>query len=104
MIKGIYVIYDELAKESADPFVAKNDEMAKLAFSNEIVKAKNTAKENKALFNVDRFNLKRVGTLDTETCEVSTKVTTLDDHEILPCPYCVLFGDEALSYQEDVDD
>lgn len=103
MIKGIYVIYDELAKESADPFVAKNDEMAKLAFSNEILNARDKAKENKALFDVSRFDLKRIGTLDTESCEVNLN-EQLSEDEFRSCPYCVLHGAEALPYQEDNDD
>ena len=58
MKKGLYVVFDKLAKEAGPIFEAKNDDVAVRNF-------KRMLQENKSL-QVAEFDLVRIGTFDSE--------------------------------------
>lgn len=78
MTKGIYVIYDKVALECGEPFLAKTDGVAERMFAdtvrNVIAKQKNIRLKD--------FQLRFCGNIDTETLEIepgSAVIITADD-------------------------
>lgn len=69
---SLYVIFDKVAKESGFPFDAKNDEVALRKFNGFIAQV-----EKDSPSSVDEFELRRVGSFDSESCEILDTVSSV---------------------------
>lgn len=67
MIRNVYCIYDSGAKESALPFLMKNDDVAIRSFTDTV----NRELVNVKTVKLSNYQLHYVGTYDTETMTLS---------------------------------
>jgi len=72
---NIYTIYDRLSKDAGPLFVQKTDASAVRATVAMMLDAKKT------IFDAEEYDLRCVGTIDTETCVITTE----------NCPYNVSY-------------
>lgn len=80
MIKGLYCIYDDVAKETNGPFVANNDAHAHLLFEMNIKKIRDAGFEQE-------FKLLKVASIDLSTGQCYA------DGEIVDITYTFEEGD-----------
>jgi len=85
---NIYTIYDRLSKDAGPLFVQKTDASAVRATVAMMVEARKT------IFDAEEYDLRCVGTIDTETCVITTE----------NCPYNVSYlRDLTTAYMQKAD-
>lgn len=73
MCYNLYVIYDNIAKESGFPFDAKNDDVAVRKFQSFIKQIENNPN---SVVSDNEFTLKRIAEYDSENCQLCNVFTS----------------------------
>ena len=69
-VKRLYVIYDQVALECSDPFMANNDGVAMRSFGQKLLEVPEGLRGEFALYCIGRLNYSNMGLFETEAREI----------------------------------